>query len=73
MSDPKREGIDQPRGKDDWGVGQMADGTIDVIPDDKFSESVAERDADESAFNAMLEGVDLDDDDLSDLEDDYDF
>jgi hypothetical protein len=73
MSDPKREGIDQPRGNDDWGVGQMADGTIDVIPDDKFAESVAERDADESAFNAMLEGVDLDDDDLSDLEDDYDF
>ncbi len=71
--DPKKEGINQPRGKDDWGVGQMADGSINVIPPEKFAESVAERDADESAFAAMLDGDSSEEDDLSDLDDEYDF
>lgn len=69
MSNPKREGIDTERAEDNWGPGERADGTFNMIPDDKFAESVAERDADESAFNAMLDGIDPVDDDLSDLED----
>jgi hypothetical protein len=72
MSDPKRDGIDSPRADDNWGPGERADGTFNVIPPDKFAESIAERDADESAFAAMLDGGDAEiDDDLSDLDDDY--
>lgn len=71
-TEPKKpeeiEGLTQPRGEDNWGIGEMADGTINVIPEDKLLESVAERDADESAFAAMLAGIDLDD--VSDLDDD---
>ena len=73
MSDPKREGIDTERADDNWGPGERADGTFNVIPADKFSESVAERDADESAFAAMLDGDSTEEDDLSDLDDEYDF
>lgn len=41
-----------------------------IAPED-LADSMAQRDADESAFNAMLAGIDPDD--LSDLEDECDF
>lgn len=71
MTDPKREGIDTERSEDNWGPGERADGSLNTIAPEDLAASVAQRDADESAFAAMLEGIDPDD--LSDLDDEYDF
>lgn len=57
----------KPNDKDRWGVGQMDDGSINVVPPDELEARVAERDAEDAAFGDLL---DEQDDDLSDLDDD---
>lgn len=60
MSDPKD--VD---GKSKWAPGEMADGSIDVMSEKEAAASKVDRDADEEAFDRLIE----DEDDLSDLDD----
>lgn len=69
MSDPKGGPL-RPASEDNWGIGQRADGSIPSVED--FPESVTRRDADEAAFDEMMDGEspeEIEDDDLSDLDD----
>lgn len=65
--DPKPEA--RPFEEDQWGVGQKADGEINVIPPDQVDAVMAEQDAREEALDDVLDGIEPDEDDgLSDLD-----
>ena len=57
-----------PRKDDSWGIGQMSDGSILAMTPDEAAAALGQREADEEAFGAMLDGEDIDD--ISDLDDD---
>lgn len=70
MSDPKQP-TGRPMSEDPWGVGQNADGSINVVSPEDFPRLLAEREADEAAFSDIADDEgDLDD--VSDLDDDED-
>ena len=55
------------REDDHWGVGQQADGSIDVMTEEEARAAIARRDAEDEAWSGMMDGEDLDD--ISDLND----
>lgn len=69
MADP-RDPIDGPREDDRWGVGETADGEVDVMTVDEALKRLGQRQADEEAFDAEQDGETPGeiDDDFSDLE-----
>lgn len=40
--------------EDPWGVGQLDDGKIDIFPESELAARLAQRDADEKAFDALF-------------------
>ena len=56
------------RKDDNWGVGQMADGSINIMTEDEAIKARAARDAEDEAFSVEMTDEDLDD--ISDLDDD---
>lgn len=52
-----------------FGIGQKADGTIDVFPASELAARIAARDADEAATTYAIEDAELQDDDVGDLGD----
>lgn len=68
MADPK-DPINGERG-DTFAPGQQADGSINSMTEDEAAAALGRREADEAAFDGMLEGDDVDD--LSDLDDEFD-
>jgi len=55
------------RADDNWGVGQQADGSINVMTEEQAREAMVRRDAEDEAWSSMMDGEDLDD--ISDLND----
>lgn len=51
------------RENDNWGVGQKADGSINVVPPDELAARIAQRNADEEAFGGLLDEGDESDED----------
>ena len=64
MTDPNDKPL-RSESDDPWGVGQRADGTIDVFDEGELPARRAARDAEEAAFADVGD----DPDDLSDLDD----
>lgn len=67
MPDPK-DPIASSRESDNYGIGQMDDGRIDVMTPDEAAAAVGERDAYDEAFDDEDE-FEEDLDDVSDLDD----
>lgn len=65
MADPK-DPIRGERDEDRWGIGERSDGSINVMTEDEALRALGQREADEEAFDAEMDGVDQDD--FSDLE-----
>jgi hypothetical protein len=53
------------RENDHWGVGERADGSINVMTEDEARIARMKRDAEDEVFGASIEGEDPDD--ISDL------
>lgn len=62
MGKKPKDPINSPRGGDDWGIGQQADGSINVVPPDELDARIAQRNADDEAFGALLADEDEDED-----------
>jgi hypothetical protein len=45
----------------DWAIGEMADGSINIMTVEEARVAIAERDAFERAFDALWDGSDVDD------------
>lgn len=65
---PPKDPISSSRENDNWAPGQLADGSILAMTPDEAAAALGQREADEEAFGAMLDGEDIDD--ISDLDDD---
>lgn len=65
-----KDPINSERGKT-FAPGEQADGSINVMTEDEAAIALGQREADEDAFDGMLEGDDVDD--LSDLDDEDEF
>ena len=52
-----------------FGIGQKADGTIDVFPASELAARIAERDSTEDATTYAIEDAELQDDDVGDIGD----
>lgn len=50
-----KPGKDELRADDNWGVGQNADGEINVIAPEDFAAALAQRQADDEAFGALTD------------------
>ena len=61
--------LSTPRGKDSWGPGQRADGTINVMTKEQARLAIAERDAYDQEFETALQPEE-ELADISDLNDD---